>query len=215
MPEPLMVAVVAMTILALVLLVAGVVALARRRFLGSVAGVLVGFLLLALATLAATVGVAAHGYRALTHEEVAAVVVVEPLGPQRFRATFRFPDGPERSFEVFGDAIYVDAFIVKWHPMANVLGLHTGYELDRVGGRYADVEAEQTRPRTIRRLAEPRPVQLLQLIQWLPFLQPIVDAQYGSATFVPVRGPMTLELRVSTSGLLFREVPPGSVPASR
>jgi hypothetical protein len=215
MPGPLLVAVLVLAILAVALVIAGLVAISRRRVLGSVAGVLVGLLCLALAALAATVGVAARGYHALTHEEVAAVVVAEPLGPQRFRATFRFPDGQSRSFDVFGDAIYVDAFIVKWHPMVNVLGLHTGYELDRVGGRYADIAAEQSRPRTVLRLAEPRPVQLLHLVQWLPVLQAIVDAQYGSATFAPVRGPSTLELRVSTSGLLFREVPPGSVPAPR
>jgi hypothetical protein len=208
MPEPLLAAVVACFLLAVALLVAGLVGLRRGRWLGSAAGVLVGLLCLALAALAGTIGVAARGYRALTHEEVAAVVVAEPLGPQRFRATLRFPDGREERFEVLGDAVYVDAFIVKWHPMANVLGLHTGYELDRVGGRYADIGAEQTRPRTIVRLGEPRPVQLIQLIQWFPFLGGIVDAQYGSATFVPIRGPMTLELRVSTSGLLFREVPP-------
>jgi hypothetical protein len=33
-----------------------------------------------------------------------------------------------------------------------------------------------------------------------------MDAQYGSATFVPADRPVELELRVSTSGLLMREV---------
>jgi hypothetical protein len=35
-------------------------------------------------------------------------------------------------------------------------------------------------------------------------LLPVVDAEYGSASFVPAEG--TYELRVSTSGLLFRLV---------
>jgi hypothetical protein len=157
-----------------------------------------------------------RGYRALTHEEVAAVVVTDQLGPQRFRATFRFPDGRQASFELEGDAVYVDGHIVKWHPMANVLGLHTAYELDRVAGRYTDVGEERARPRTLFPLAEPRTVDVARLVERLPFLKPIVDAEYGSATFVPVRGRMELELRVSTSGLLFR--PAGRVgepPAPR
>src|SRR5207302_9656098 len=29
---------------------------------------------------------------------------------------------------------------IKWHPWANLLGLHTAYQLDRVGGRYDRLE---------------------------------------------------------------------------
>lgn len=36
------------------------------------------------------------------------------------------------------------------------------------------------------------------------FLAPLLDAEYGSATYVPVTGPAELELRVSTTGLLLR-----------
>ena len=36
----------------------------------------------------------------------------------------------------------------------------------------------------------------------------VFDAQYGSATYVPVDGPAELELRVSTSGLLLRPASP-------
>jgi hypothetical protein len=34
----------------------------------------------------------------------------------------------------------------------------------------------------------------------------VVDTEYGSATFIAAREPTQLELRVSTSGLLFRPV---------
>src|SRR5439155_22358832 len=40
-------------------------------------------------------------------------------------------------------------------------------------------------------------------------LGPLVDAEYGSATFVPAgAGPATYELRVSTTGLLMRRATP-------
>ena len=35
-------------------------------------------------------------------------------------------------------------------------------------------------------------------------LSMLVDAEYGSASFVPVRGPRAIEGRVATSGLLMR-----------
>jgi hypothetical protein len=208
MPGPLTIAMVACALLAAALFLAAVAALRRRQWTGTTVGVLLGLLLLALAALAGTLSVATQGYRALTREEIAATLVAEPLGPQRFRTTFRFPDGQEASFEVTGDAIYVDAHIVKWHPWANVLGLHTAYQLDRVAGRYAELEEERTRPRTVFALAEPKPVDVARLARRFPVLQPIVDAEYGSATFVPVRGRTELELRVSTSGLLFRPAGP-------
>jgi hypothetical protein len=37
------------------------------------------------------------------------------------------------------------------------------------------------------------------------WLAPLFDAEYGSASFVPVDRPMDLEVRVSTTGLLIRE----------
>jgi hypothetical protein len=36
----------------------------------------------------------------------------------------------------------------------------------------------------------------------------LLDAEYGSATFIPVTGSAELELRVSTTGLLIREAKP-------
>jgi len=54
-------------------------------------------------------------------------------------------------------------------------------------------------------LREARPVELFRLRQRYPFLAPLYDAQYGSATFVQVTEPTELEVRVSTSGLLMRE----------
>jgi hypothetical protein len=206
MPGPLTIAMLTSALLAALLFLAGVAAIRRRHWAGTTLGWLLGLLFLALAALAGTLSVATQGYRALTHEEVAATVVAEPIGPQRFRTTFRFPEGQETSFDLAGDAVYVDAHIVKWHPLANILGLHTAYQLDRVAGRYAGIEDERARTRTVFSLAEPKAIDVARLARRFPFLQPIVDAEYGSATFVPVRGRTELELRVSTSGLLFRPV---------
>src|SRR5258708_37068258 len=107
-----------------------------RHWLGGAIRGLVALLLLALAALAATVTVGLQGYHALTFEEVAATVRTEPVAPQRFRATITLPDRRLAMYELAGDAFYVDAHILKWHPWANLLGLHTAYQLDRVPGRY-------------------------------------------------------------------------------
>ncbi|HKK07624.1 MAG TPA: hypothetical protein VKA44_01930 [Gemmatimonadota bacterium] len=196
-------------LLALGFLWAGVRAFRGRSVAGGLAGVVVTLLFLALSALCAAVSTGMQGYRALTREEVAAVVDVRPAGPQLFRAAFRFPDGTRHTYMVAGDQIYVDAKILKWKPLVNVLGLHTAYELDRVGGRYRSLEDERSRPRTVYSLGRDHAVDLFGLRKRLPFLAPIVDAAYGSGTFVPVSDTATLEVRVSTSGLLIRTAEPG------
>jgi hypothetical protein len=206
-----------LVIAGLCLLVLGVVfcraamtALRTRRWLGATVRGLVGLLLLALAGLAATIVVGLRTYQALTLEVLAATVTTEPLGPQRFRATIVLPDKRLAMYDLAGDALYMDAHILKWHPWVNLLGLHTSYELDRVAGRYNAVSDERNQPHTAYELARPAWPPWIDLF-WIArrhLLGPLVDAEYGSAAFVAGTRPARYEVRVSTTGLLMRPVLP-------
>ena len=189
------------------LVVGGLLALFRARFLAFALRLLAGLVLVFLGASLGLVSLGIQGYRALTHEELAARLLVEPGGSQRFTARIAFPDGRQASFDLAGDEIYVDAHILKWKPLANLLGVHTAYELGRVAGRYRDIGQERTALRTVYSLGRSRDIDLFALRTRHPFLSPLLDAEYGSATFVPVTGRAELELRVSTSGLLIRPVP--------
>ena len=192
--------------LGIVLTLVGIAALLRRRPFKFVVRSLAGLTLLAAGALAVAIAVGIQGYRALTREEVAAIITVRPTTPQRFEAAFKFPDGREAKYDLAGDEIYVDAHILKWKPFVNVLGLHTAYELDRVGGRYRALDQERSAQRTIYALRPDRPVDLFALRQRYALLSHLLDADYGSAAFVPVGNGAQLELRVSTSGLLIRRI---------
>jgi len=183
----------------------GVVAMLRARPLAFTVRTLSGMLLIALGVILGAISVGVQGYQALVHEQVAARVVVQPLGSRRFEAIFRFPDGRSRTFVLAGDEIYVDAHILKWKPLASIVGLHTMYELNRVAGRYRDIEEERNAERTVHSLETQRSIDLFDLRQRFARLAPFFDAEYGSGVFVPVGGPAELELRVSTSGLMIRE----------
>jgi len=197
---------IGLALLALVLLGVGVAALRRRRWVGTVGSTGTGLLLLSLAALAATLGVSTQGYRALTMEEVAATITTLPTGPQAFQAYVEFPDGREVTLAVAGDQLLVDAHILKWHPLGNILGLHTQYELDRLTGRYEDIEDERAATRTVHSLKTDKPVDLFHLVRRYTLLALLVDAEYGSATFIRVDRPARFEVRVSTTGLLVRDV---------
>ena len=181
-------------------------AIRRKSVLRTTGSLLLGLLFLSLGALCATIAVATQGYRAFTREEIAAVVTTEPVGPDRFKAHFRFPSGERASFDLAGDELYVDAHILKWKPIANLLGLHTSYELDRVAGRYRDIEDEQSKARTVFSLAAGKPLNMFELRTLYPALGPLLDVEYGSATFASAKKPVRFELRVSTTGLLLRQV---------
>jgi hypothetical protein len=191
--------------LGVLVLVAALVALVRVRPIAFAFRTLVGLLLLSLGSIAGMVGLGIQGYRALTREDVVARLSVRPAAPQRFFVTFRYPDGREMAFDVAGDEVYVDAHILKWKPLANIIGLHTAYELDRLQGRYQDIKQERVAERTVHSLRQEKPVDLFRMRQRYDFISALYDAEYGSATFVPVTKPAELELRISTTGLLMRE----------
>ena len=196
-------------IVGVLLLFAAFGALRRRRPVGFTVRGLAALALLACAALAATLGVSTLGYQALTRETVAARVAVEPTGPQAFAAHFRFPDGRTADYTLRGDQIYVDAHVLKWKPIANLIGLHTAYELDRVAGRYAALDKERNGPRTVYSLGTAKPFDVFDLRSRYTVLQPLLDVEYGSATFAPADQPMEYEVRVSTTGLLIRPLAPG------
>ena len=80
-----------------------------------------------------------------------------------------------------GDQLYIDAHILKWKPLANIFGLHTSYELDRVAGSYAILSDETTKVHTVYSLSKERPVDLFDLRRrfavlnpcWMPSTDPL------------------------------------------
>ena len=206
MPRLLVAIAILFAFLSLLFLILGIVALRRKRIFHSAAGFTFFLLMFLAAALCATITVSTQGYRALTREETAVVVSTERVSPVCFNARFRFSDGQEKLFHLAGDELYVDAHILKWKPIANFFGIHTGYELDRVAGRYARIEDERSQPRTVFSLAWPKWVDMFDLRRSFSPLRFLVDAEYGSATFISAKKDAQFEVRVSTTGLLVRKI---------
>ena len=204
MPQPLVLTALFSAVLCILFLVAGIISVKKHRYMRSAVSVLLSLLMLSLALLFAVTTTAIQGYRALTYEEIAAEVKTEPRGDKKFIAHVRFCDGRIETYELAGDELYVDAHILKWKPIVNVLGLHTVYELDRIAGRYRSIEDEKWKLRTVHRLSKDKPVNMFDLRRRYTFLKPILDAEYGSATFVNAHEGGEFEIRVSSSGLLLR-----------
>ena len=205
LPNPLILLAMLFALLGLISLIITIGRIGRWKF-SSFTSFVTAFLMLSLSALFGTISIAIQGYHALTREELAAIVKIEPAGEQRFDARFTMPDGSEKIFSLAGDQLYVDAHILKWKPLANIFGLHTSYELDRVAGRYSLLNDETTKVRTVYSLSKEKPLNMFDLRQRFAMLNPLLDAEYGSATFINSNSPEEFELTVSTTGLLIRKI---------
>ncbi len=202
--NPLIILTILFALLGILFFVLAVRTLKKKKLFSSSLNTVIALLMLSLSVLCGTITIAIKGYYALTREDLAATVKVEPAGEQTFIAHFFLPDGSRKDFSLGGDQLYVDAHILKWKPWANILGLHTSYELDRVAGRYATVNDETTKPRTVYSLSKERPLDMFNLRQRFAMLNPMLDAEYGSATYINTNAPSEFRVMVSTTGLLIR-----------
>lgn len=133
-------------------------------------------------------------------------VTTVPTGPRAFQAFVEFPDGRDTTLAVRGDQVLIDAHILKWRYVGNLVGLRAQYELDRLTGRYSDIASERDEPRTVHSLKTAKPLDLFDLVTRYSLLTLLVDAEYGSATYIEVEEPSRFEVTVSTTGLFVRRI---------
>src|SRR5450755_935672 len=138
----------------------------RRRRLGSCAlhglSSLVFFL---AAACAALLGFDLLSYERLTREQPALEAQFTRIGEQQFDVALTYPSGVTQRYALRGDDWQVDARVLKWHGAANVLGFDTAYRLERIAGRYTDIDRERKGERTVYALNPPRRIDVWALLQ--------------------------------------------------
>lgn len=145
-----------------------------------------------------------HTYSRLTHEEEAARVVLRVLGPQRYELLLVREGEPSLKYELRGDEWQIDARVLKWGALGNLLGFDTVYRFERLAGRYADSELERKAPRSVYPLSTDGAMDFWQLLKKYQRYLPVADALYGSAAYVPMADGAQYVVSVSATGLLIR-----------
>jgi len=186
------------------LLIAGLRRVWRRSpVTGSLQG-LSGLLFLALAALAIAIALNLYSYRVLVQERPVAEVRFEAMGPQYFRV-YLLPDGGNsRVLELRGDQWQIDARVLKWTGLANLLGMQTAYRLERLSGRYSDVKQERRDVRTVYQLDNARGIDVWAWVRKSERKLPWLDAVYGSAAYMPMVDKAQFRVSISNSGLVVR-----------
>ena len=143
-------------------------------------------------------------YARLTHEQEAARVTTRRLGERQFAVSVQTRAQAPRHYDVRGDEWQMDARVLKWRAMGNLLGFDTVFRLERLSGRYGDAASERSAPRTVYELAAEPGVDFWTLVRRYQQYLPLVDALYGSAAYVPMAEGAEYIVTVSTSGLVVR-----------
>lgn len=185
-------------------LLMALVRLRVRRPAAAARSGLTAVLFLGLGVLATGAGLNLWTYHRLTFEQPVATLEFEQVGPRMYLTRLAQQNGEERVYEVAGDQWQLEARVLKWQAPANLIGLNAQYRLERLTGRYANVDDERRSLRSAHDLAHERGLNFWQLTQRYPRWLPIVDAQYGNATFMPMADTARFNVSMTQSGLIAR-----------
>ena len=176
----------------------------RRRFGSCTLHGLSSLVFFLAAACAALLGFDLLTYERLTREQPALEAQFTRVGEQQFDVVLTYPSGVTQRYALRGDDWQVDARVLKWRGVANVLGFDTAYRLERIGGRYADIDRERSATRTVYALNPSEQVDVWTLLQRYHHYLPWVDTLYGSAAFMPMADGAHYEVKVSQNGLIAR-----------
>jgi len=191
-------------LLAVLLLLMAMRCLRRRRFLAFAVKAGISILLCLAALCVGLAGIDLLTYQRLTYEQPAVEVRFTSTGQGQFDALLTYPSKTTQQVALRGDEWQIDARVLKWHAFANLIGFDSAYRLERISGRYADIERERNEPHTVFALSPTDRIDAWSLLRtWRRFV-PWVDAIYGSAVYVPMSDGADYQVVVSQSGLVVR-----------
>lgn len=195
---------VILVLLGLWLMIRAARLLGRRRIFS---GLLCGLLGLVFLILPVCIGLVAGNmvtYTRLTHEQRALKAEFTKTGEHQFDAVLTYPQGEVQRVTLRGDEWQVDARIVKWKPLANIIGFDAAYRLERISGRYSEIADERSAPHTVYPLSQSSRVDVWSLVRRISSWVPWIDALYGSAVYVPMADKASFAVMVTQSGLIVR-----------
>lgn len=145
-----------------------------------------------------------YSYEQLTDEQTVGLIEFRENAPGTYVVRLMIEDKSDRVMTLRGDEWQIDARVVTWKPPASILGLEPIYQLERLSGRYSDVQREVSEPRTVHALADDRALDVWNIARRFPVLMPGIDAYYGTATYVPMADGARFEVNLSRDALIAR-----------
>ncbi len=200
------------TLLALVIiLIAGYISFRAIKtlwlsswFLGWLRGMF-GLTLLALGIAVGVVAWDVYSYKQILVGQPVATINFESIEDQYFDALVVDAQGNQQRFSLYGDQWQLDARIIKWQGYFSGFDIKPAFRLDRLNGRYYDLHKETTEKRSSFSLVKiPFYLDLWRFIHQHPDWFPILDANYGTARYLPMKNGALYEISLTNTGLSVR-----------
>jgi hypothetical protein len=172
---------------------------ARRHVAATLRGAWM-LIFLAMAVIALGLGLGLRGYRLMLAEEPIVNLSARQTAPQQFALRLDYPDGSHRSERLRGDEWQLDARVIKWTPQAIELGARPLYRVDRLSGRFRDATQAAGAQPSIVDIGGESMLDLWQLKRQFPQWLPWIDADYGSAAYLPLVDGASYRVTLSPAG---------------
>lgn len=148
-------------------------------------------------------------YQRLTSERDILLISIDRISAQNYQVELNYVDpsnnqGPDTVY-IQGDEWRLEAKILKWKGWANLLGMDSYYQLDRISGRYRDIEQATSKPPSAFQIAhQQRGINLWELKRLMKSNLSFLDAYFGQAVFLPLRDEAIFAISINQTGLVAR-----------
>jgi len=142
-------------------------------------------------------------YQRLTKEHVVASVEFKQTGDKQFEVLLTQSHSSPKKLIILGDQWQIDARIIKWKGLAAKMGLQPLYLLERVSGRYENIETEKSVNKSVFSIQNNELSLWNLLVEYQEYL-PWFDAYYGNATYFPMRHEAKFIIKLTSNGLIAR-----------
>lgn len=145
-------------------------------------------------------------YKNLTNEKQIAQLTFTPVGIQEFDATLRLGNFCDESiYRIYGDQWRLDTQFLKWKSWATLFGLNAMYRVERLSGRYSNIDDENTKNHSAHNLKIDSTLNLAKVAERYKNKFPPVDTIYGSSAYENMKPNTLYSVFVTQSGILIRE----------
>jgi len=147
-----------------------------------------------------------YSYGRLVSEKVISSIQFRQLAPDEYQARLMISGERDRFYRLRGNEWQLDARLINWKPPATILGLDPIYRLERLSGRFSDIDRERIEARTVHALSPEPFLDVWTIAMRFPLLAPGVDAYYGTATYVPMADGARFDVSLSRDALIARPI---------
>lgn len=148
-----------------------------------------------------------HTYQRLTYEQQIAEVYLRELKPLQFQVSISYSDADDDQYYYVleGDQWQLDARILKWKSWANLIGLDSFYQFERLSGRYSDINLARQKSPSLHDLSgKSMGLDIWKLKRLLKEKLFLVDTLFGQGVFMPMQDGAHFDVVLTQSGLIVR-----------